>query len=130
MDTVMKLAVLALLCAALALFLKKYHGVYGIAMSIGGCCVLGLAVLQLLTPILSFLRELASAASVDSTLLDPLLKSLGIGLLTQYASAACADAGESTLGKLVESGGVLLILGLALPLMTRLLSLIRTMSGG
>ena len=130
MVTFIKLSGLALVCAVLALLLKKYDGACAVALGAAGCCVAGILLLELCEPILAFLRELAAAASIDGELLNPLLKTVGIGLLTQYSSSACADAGESALAGMTESGGALMCLCLALPLLTRLLGLIRTLMGG
>jgi stage III sporulation protein AD len=46
-----------------------------------------------------------------------LAKALGIGVTTQLAADICRDSGSISLANLVELGGRLLILSLALPLL-------------
>ena len=67
---------------------------------------------------------------LDAELMTPMLKAVGIGLLTEIAAGVCADAGESAIGKLVELAGGLLALSVALPLLEAVLQMLKTMGGG
>ena len=58
------------------------------------------------------------------------MESLGIGLLTQLTASVCADAGESTVARLIELCGSVLGIYTALPLLEAVLSLLRTMLEG
>ena len=55
---------------------------------------------------------------------------VGIGLLTQLTASVCADAGESTVTRLIELCGSVLGIYTALPLLEAVLSLLRTMLEG
>ena len=74
--------------------------------------------------------ELRQLAGLEPALLQPLLRTVGIGLLTQLTASVCADAGESTVARLIELCGSVLGIYTALPLLEAVLSLLRTMLEG
>ena len=86
--------------------------------------------LRLAEPVVSFLSELRQLAGLEPALLQPLLRTVGIGLLTQLTASVCADAGESTVTRLIELCGSVLGIYTALPLLEAVLSLLRTMLEG
>ena len=86
--------------------------------------------LRLAEPVVSFLSELRQLAGLEPALLQPLLRTVGIGLLTQLTASVCADAGESTVARLIELCGSVLGIYTALPLLEAVLSLLRTMLEG
>ena len=86
--------------------------------------MLGLFFLRLFRPILSFIEELRELTGLDRSLLDPVLKCLGIGLLSQICVAVCTDAGQNAIGKTIQISGCVLCLYVALPLFRGILSLV------
>ena len=119
-----RLFVFALVTALLALTLKKQTPELALLLSLSACVLAIFLLLNWLTPILALIRELSGRTGLDPSVTEPLLKVLGIGLLTQIAGAVCGDAGQSAMAKLLELGGGLLCLYLSLPLLNAVLSLI------
>ena len=62
-------------------------------------------------------------------LLEPLYKTVGIALVVRVGSSLCADAGESALGKVVETAGAVCALVAALPLLRTVLELLMELMG-
>ena len=60
----------------------------------------------------------------------PLLKAVGVGIVSQISSDACCEAGQNTLARIVELCGVFAAIVLTLPLLRTALELIRQMTGG
>ena len=89
-----------------------------------------LAAAELIAPVLSFLGTLQKLAGLDDAVMAPLLKTVGIGLLTQAACAVCQDAGQSSLAKTVELCGTFLAVYVSLPLAEAVLELLRKLIGG
>ena len=92
--------------------------------------MIGIFVIRLFEPILSFLTRLRTRANLETGLLAPVMKAVGIGILTQITSRICADAGESAVATLVELCGSILALYVALPLLEAVLEMVESMSGG
>lgn len=102
----------------------------GIALTAFVCCIVGIGAFVLLEPVISFLRELESAAGLDSGTLRILLKLVGIGLMGEMVSVLCEDTGCSALGKGLQLLTSALILSLSVPVLRSLTELIRETLGG
>ena len=60
----------------------------------------------------------------------PLLKAVGVGVVTQISSDICSEGGQKTLARIVELCGVFAAILVTLPLMRTSLEMIREMMGG
>ena len=125
MDTLLQVAGLGLIAVLLGLVLKKGNGVLALLLTLAACAAMTVSIVRLAEPVVSFLSELRQLAG-----LEPLLRTVGIGLLTQLTASVCADAGESTVARLIELCGSVLGIYTALPLLEAVLSLLRTMLEG
>lgn len=122
--------IVALVGVILGTVLKKTHREMTLLLSIAGCIVIGIFLFRLIDPLLDFFAKLRNLAGLDKNILSPVLKSVGIGLLTQITSKICGDAGENAIASLVELCGSVLSLYVAIPLMEAVLELVKGMSGG
>ena len=93
-------------------------------LSIGVCCMLRGIAFTYLRPVVSFLHTLQEKTGVDSACFEILLKTVGIALLGETASLICTDAGNSSLGKVLQMLSSAVILWLSLPLLEKLLDLV------
>ena len=98
-------------------------------LTIVTCCLLGIAAISLAGPIIQFMEKLQLSGNIDAQLFTILLKSIGIGLVTQIAVTICADAGNTSLGKVLQYLACTVILCLCLPLMENLLTLVESILG-
>lgn len=130
MQSFLQAAVLGVLAAVLATLLKRNSKDLALVLTIAACCIIGVLVVRTAEPIVDFLGRLQGMTSLDAELMTPMLKAVGIGLLTEIAAGVCADAGEGAIGKLVELAGGLLALSVALPLLEAVLQMLKTMGGG
>ena len=62
--------------------------------------------------------------NIDGAMTVVILKIIGIAYICEFASGICKDAGESAIAAKVETGGKIIIVYLALPLITSLLDLL------
>ena len=65
------------------------------------------------------MQRLLSKTNVDPAYFGILLKTLGICYLSQFAGDLCRDAGETALAGYVELAGKITVVGLSLPLITK-----------
>ena len=117
MDTLLQVAGLGLIAVLLGLVLKKGNGVLALLLTLAACAAMTVSIVRLAEPVVSFLSELRQLAGLEPALLQPLLRTVGIGLLTQLTASVCADAGESTVARLIELCGSVLGIYTALPLL-------------
>ncbi len=130
MDTLAKIAILGVSAAVAATVIRKQAGESAMLLSIAACILIALMLLQIVEPILDFAQQLRALTGLDSALMTPMLKAVGISFLTQIASNVCADAGQGAIAKLVELSGSVLALYVSLPLFRAVIQMIQTMGGG
>lgn len=123
-------AVVGLIAVIFCALLKKNNKELAVLLSLAACVLIAVLLLQLVAPLVDFFAGLRNLAGLDSEVMLPLTKAVGIGLLTQICSAVCKDAGESAVAGLVELCGGLLALYVSLPLLEAVLETVQTVSGG
>ena len=87
-------------------------------------------ILSKISPAISQIRELISAAGISGEYGVILLKTLGVCFLTQLSADSCRDAGEGALAAKVELAGKLFIVILALPLFQQIAGSALSLIGG
>lgn len=115
-DALWKMVVLCLLGALLATFLKKTSP--DISLLLAGCvCIVVLgAVIRGFGEIWEFLVEIMERGGLSPDLFSPLLKMIGIALLSRTTGELCRDAGQSALSGIIETVGVFASILVSLPL--------------
>lgn len=93
------------------------------------CCIVIIAALRYLQPVLDFLKNLEQLGGLDESMVEVLLKSTGIGIITEIANLICKDAGNESSGKAIQLLGTAVILYLALPLFYTLIELLQRILG-
>ena len=120
----MKAAAGALIAAMLSLILqrqgKEYALVLILAVSTMGACL----ALAYMKPVIVFLEHLGDLGNLDGEILKILLKSVGVGLISEIACTICSDSGNASLGKMLQFISAAVILWLSLPIMEQVMDLI------
>lgn len=130
MDTFMKACALALLTVVLGFTVNKGWREAGLLLSLCALCMVTLAAIGYLSPVIDLLRSLQRETGLDGDLMAALLKIVGIGLTAEIAGLVCTDAGNAGLGKTIALLGTAVILWLSVPLLTQLLDLTQQILGG
>jgi len=124
--TTLKLCMLALTGVAAATVVRHWRGDWMPLLRTALAIVLAIGAISTAAPLVVFLSDLikSDALAAHATLL---LKALGIAVLTQCCSTLCRECGESAVGNGVELIGKIEILLLALPMITDILEVARTL---
>ncbi len=130
MAELLQISAVGVLTAVFAALLRRYHEESALLLAVGGCVLLGLLLIRIAQPVVAFLARLRELTGLRQPLLEPLLKAVGIGILTQISAGVCVDARQSAVARLVELCGGVLALYAALPLLEAVLELIETIGGG
>lgn len=124
MDEAVKLSVLAVVGALCALTIRRQTPELTVVLGlVTGALILGFA-LSAVSDLWDFLDELTALAGLSPAVLSPLIKTIGIGMVTHIAASLCRDAGESGIAAFAETAGGVLALWTALPLMRSVVELI------
>ena len=121
MGEIAALAVAAALCA---LVVKREAG--GAALVLGlaaGAVILG-QVLGAAEAVRARMDELGERAGLSPAVLDPVIKTVGIAIVTRVAAEVCQDAKEGGIAAFVETAGAACALFVCLPLLQAVLVMV------
>lgn len=130
MDYFLYLVILVVLSLVMSLILKSFHPSFAFVtclVTIIGLCIYSFTTLSSVLSVLGSLEELSG---LSNDVLEPVLKTALIGILTNMTAAICVDSGQSGMGKMVEVCGSALTLYLSMPLISAVLDMLTTMIGG
>lgn len=124
MDDFIKAAGLILVTVILCLTLSGHCKSFSTLLAIGVCCIVCITAAGYIKPVLDFFTQLQNMGELNTELTETLLKSVGIGILSEITALICSDAGNAALGKALQILSTTVILWLSLPLFTSLIQLI------
>ena len=124
MSEVTRLAAVALVGAICCVMIKEQRREIGLALSLAvGMLMLAVSLGGMETA-LEQVRSLGELTGLAPSALLPVVKTVGIGLLTHVSAELCRDAGERSLAAIVEIGGSVAALLIALPLLSAAVTVI------
>ncbi len=130
MDS-LKLGGVALVALIALLVLRQLRPEWAPLLRLSTTVLLLGSILSMAALVLNYVGDLAEGTgALDGDGWTILLKTMGIGFLTETAASICRDSGEATLGSWVEMAGRLEILLLALPLIRTVLDTVAALLGG
>ena len=129
MDVFLKAISLALIAVILGLILSGNKH-FSILLTLGVCAMVGISAMNYLKPVMSLLGEMQTLGGWNREYFTILLKSVGLGLITEITVLICTDSGNAALGKMIQLVCNAVMLWIALPLFTGLMELIKEILAG
>ena len=126
MEIVIKVSALAVLGAIIIVALRRTLPEMSIIVSVSLVAVLVFGAAGAIGKVISFIYELAEWASIGRELVEPLVKTLGISIVSRLASDMCRESGVTAVASYIELLGGAVAVSLAMPLMFGLLGQIST----
>lgn len=129
MELFLKATVVALIASVLGLVLQKQGKDISMLLILAVSVMIAVAAMNYLEPVITFMTKLANLAELNDEMLRIVLKTTGIGVVGELASMVAADAGNASLGKMIQMLTVGVVLWLAVPLLEQLLDLVTSILG-
>ena len=129
MGTYFQIIAGALVAVILSLALSKQGKEISILLGVAVCCMVLLAAVHYLKPVMELIGKLQTVGQLDSKWVSIMLKAAGIGLISELASMICTDSGNAALGKAIHILSCGAILWLSIPLMNALIELVQKLLG-
>lgn len=124
---IFKVIGIGILGAIVAMMLRSSKSEYAVMAVIAtGIIILIIAVSALSDVIVAF-EEIADKTNLSAPLFAVLLKIIGIGYLTEYATSLCNDMDCSSIGKKISFAGKVTIFLMAMPIVTSLISTVTSL---
>ena len=121
---IIKIVVLGFSAMFLTLALKRVNVPAANVVVIATGVVILMLMHNEICEIVTMLKKLAERSNMPDGYIKLIIKVIGIGYITDFATSAIKDAGENALASKIEFAGKLSIVFLAMPLFTQLLDLI------
>lgn len=121
--------VISLLTVIAVIVLGKQSKDIGTVLSLLCCCVIGIMAFAFLSPVISFMDKLRSLCKIDQELFHILMKTVGIGMVGEIAGLVCVDAGNSSMGKMIQLLTTCVMLWLCIPMLEALVDLVNAILG-
>ena len=124
METVVQIAAVCLAAAILGAVLRQHSPETAAVL---GLAVVGVLLLRGLAEVLDMLEELAAAGGLPEGLFTPLVKTLGIALVSRLGGEICRDAGQGAMAAVLDTAGAFGAVLVSLPLVRAAWELLRTL---
>lgn len=121
MGDALKVAAVAVIASICAVVVKKNAREVGLLLALAAGTLVLSMVLGAVESVRELMDELGETANLSPAVLAPVVKTVGIAILTRIAAEVCRDAGESGISAFVETAGAALALAVALPLLRAVL---------
>ena len=129
MGDFMKIAGVFLCAALLCAVLDRQDRALAMAAGAMACALALFACVRAIRPAARLFEDLTELSDLDPACFAPLVKTVGIGIVTQISSAVCDDCGQRAMARTAEVCGVCAGVLLGLPLLRSALEVIRGMMG-
>ena len=119
-----KVAAAAVAAALCAVVVRKQSPEIALALGVGACALVVLYCSGALTAVMELVDKLAETGGLSARVVEPVMKTAGIAIVTRLAADFCKDAQEGGLASAVDLAGTALALAAALPLMSAVLDVL------
>lgn len=119
-----KISALAVVSVLLIVTLKPFRKEFAVSLSIlCGIMIFGY-VFVYLKSVVAAVGGIMSRFNINGAAAEVIFKIICVAYICEFASGICRDAGESAIASKVETGGKLIIVYLAMPIVTSLIDLL------
>ena len=127
MELLLKIAAGAVTAALCAMMLRRNAGEFAVLILLAaGVWILAMSA-QAITDVVSALSRLARVAQLENELVKPVIKVVGLSVITRVAGETCRAAGEGGIAAFVEVSGTVLALAASVPLVMGVVELLAEM---
>lgn len=127
MTLLLKAAITGITGAILSLLLKRSAPELGLAVSVAVSLMAAALAMELVSGLSEVLSLVKEQTGLSPAVVGPVMKCVGVGIVTRISADVCQDAGQSAAASAVELCGAACALVTALPLIRALLKMISEM---
>ena len=124
MEELLRFVGISVIGAVLAVLLRKNIPEISILLTIAFAVAAVLYLLQDVKTLWDELQALLLRSEIDGDIFVPLIKVLGISLVTRCGGAICKDAGENAMAVLLQLAGMICAVLTTIPLMEEVVEML------
>ena len=118
-----------LIALILWISLGKQNKDFSTLLTLLVCIMIFVASVAFLRPLMQFINKIQYLGELDSDLVSVVLKSVGIGILGEISAQICKDAGNESMGKVLQFLSTTVVLWISIPVFEKLLTLLDNVLG-
>ncbi len=124
MESIIKIAAIAVAAALCAVVVKKHVPEIGIVVGLAAGAIILSISLSALKSAKEFIEAMGEIAGISPAVLVPVIKTTGISIITKLAAELCRDAKEGGVAAFLETAGAASALLVCLPLVETVLKMV------
>ncbi len=125
-----KIGIISIAAALIAINFKGIKSEYGILVSIGASLLIFFYGISKLSVVVNSIKFIADTINIEGTYITLIFKIIGITYISEIASDVSRDCGYATLGNQIQIFGKITILGFCMPVLTAIVKSIIEMING
>lgn len=129
MNDFLKISAGSLMALLLWLMLNKNAKDMSVLLTLAVCAIIFAATVAFLQPVIDFLRKIQVIGTLDDELFSVILKVVGIGIIGEICIMICKDAGNESIGKVLQILSSVVVLWMSIPVFEKLLTLLDKILG-
>ena len=121
---IFKIVGVAILTCVAGAVIKQVRQEFFVVVVLAGSLIILFMVVDKLQELLNFVSQIFNKTGLNYDFFANLLKILGVGILTEFASGLCVDSGNTAVANKVIIAGKVIIASLSLPIIWNLLEVV------
>ena len=100
-----------------------------VLLTLAVCAMIFTVTIGFFRPVLDFIQKIQRMDGLDGDLLSVILKVVGIGIIGEICTLICKDAGNESMGKVLQILSSVVVLRISIPVFEKLLTLLDKILG-
>lgn len=121
---IIKILIVGVVTSIATIVLKQFKPELSILVSLAGGIIILIGIINYLGNIVNSFMQIVNKTNVNFSLFSSVLKIVGVGYITEFGANVCNDTGNSSIADKVLLAGKIIILCLALPIVSSMISTI------
>jgi len=122
--SILQLVATGILCAVLALTVKKHRPEIALVITLASGVLLFLMVLPELMFAVDIFNQLGGMLDGGAAYIGLVLRVIGVAYMVELGASVCADAGESAIAAKIDLAGRVIIMVMAMPIVLEIASIV------
>jgi len=124
---IIKIAAIGIIASIIIVILKQDKPEIAILIGVAASICILIILVNYLTDVIGLFYLIVQKTGIDDSLFSGIIKIIGVGYITEFASGICEDSGNKSLAEKISLGGKIVILVLSLPILVAVIDVIINM---
>ena len=121
---IFKILGISLITVVMSVILKETKPEFSVFITIAGGVVILFMVVESLSQSFQVFNQILDSLNIDKNIFKTLLKIIGIGYLTEFASSLCKDMQNTSIADKIIFSGKIIIFGISLPIFQSIIEIV------